>query len=48
MRTNNYRIKIGKVVESRRNKTNKNNGDLESVGVMNKFQPLFIHDKEEY
>ena len=27
--------------KSRRNKTNKSNGDPESVGAMNKFQPLF-------
>ena len=36
-----------KVVKSRRNEANKNNSDLESVRVMNKLQPLFIHKKEQ-
>ena len=34
------------IVKSRKNKRNKNNRDRESVSVMNKFQPLFIHQKE--
>lgn len=33
------------IVKSWKNKRNKNNRDRESVSVMNKFQPLFIHQK---
>ena len=36
-----------KVVKSRRNEANKHTSDLESVGVMNKLQLLFIHEKEQ-
>ena len=35
------------IVKSRRNKANKNISDPESVGFINKFQPLFIHKKEQ-